>query len=288
MNKLILMKFSLAFVTIIISSIQLVAQETIPFRLTKHNNLIIQTLINEKDTLDLMFQISMNDAALSPNRIRHANSIQFENEISDNNSIQIGNLQWENIRFFDNEYSGHESDGKIGKVLFQNKIFGIDYDQNQFVIYNELPNLTDYQEIPLLTDGEFFLISADSIFDWQPTELYFLLQSGFSGAIMYSNEVAKTNQLNQVLTIYKEQEYSDSQGNKIISKQAILPYFHFANTVLKDVKVGFFKGEARVQTQNYFGADLMKRFNWIFDVKNEKAYIKPSKYLRDKYYENEQ
>lgn len=102
---------------------------------------------------------------------------------------------------------------------------------------------------------------------------------------MYSNEVVKSNKLNQVLTIYKEQELMDSQGNKIISKQAILPYFHFANTVLKDVRVGFFDRDTRVQTNNYFGADLMKRFNWIFDVKNEKAYIKPSKYLRDKYYE---
>jgi hypothetical protein len=38
------------------------AQEAIPFRITKYNNLIIKTLVNNKDSLDLMFQIAMKDA----------------------------------------------------------------------------------------------------------------------------------------------------------------------------------------------------------------------------------
>jgi hypothetical protein len=274
------------FIFLIASSFS-IAQETIPFRLTQHNNIIISTLVNEKDSLDLMFQISMKDAAISPNRKNPVTSIDFQNEISENNSVKMGNKKWENIRFFENEYSGHESDGKIGKVLFGNQIFAIDYDNNQFVIYESLPNVKEYTAIPLLVDGDNFLVVADNVFDWQENEIWFLMQSGFSGAIMYSNEEAKERQLAQKLKITHEQEFQDSQGNKVFSKQGILPFLQFGNTVFQDVKIGFFEGDARVQFWNYFGADLMKRFNWIFDVENETAYIKPSKYLLHSFYEFE-
>jgi hypothetical protein len=262
-----------------------IAQETIPFRLTKHNNIIVSTLVNEKDSLELMFQISMKHAAISPHRTNPITSIHFENDISENNSVKIGNLKWENIQFFNNEYSAHESDGKIGKVLFENQIFAIDYDNSQFVIYESLPDIKEYTAIPLLVDGDNFLVMADNIFDWQENELWFLMQSGFSGAIMYSNVEAKEYQLAQKLKITHEQVFQDSQGNKVVSKQGILPFLQFGNTVFQDVKIGFFEGDARVQFWNYFGADLMKRFNWIFDVENETAYIKPSKYLNHSFYE---
>lgn len=260
------------------------AQETIPFRLTKHNNIILKTVVNDKDSLDLMFQISMNDAAISPNRENSVLSIEFQNEISRNNSIQIGNLKRENILFYDNEYSGHESDGKIGKSIFQNQLFAIDYDNSQFIIYQTLPDLEDYIELPLFVDQKFFFVVADNVFEDQQNEMYFLLQSGFSGAIMYSNDMAEKHQLAKILTITNEQEFQDSQGNKATSKQGILPYLKFNHIVFKNLPIGFFEGNSHVQSYNYFGADLMKRFNWIFDVENEKVYIKSSKYMEDQYY----
>jgi hypothetical protein len=51
------------------------AQEAIPFRITKYNNLIIKTLVNDKDSLDLMFQIAMQDASVSTERTRKADHI---------------------------------------------------------------------------------------------------------------------------------------------------------------------------------------------------------------------
>ncbi|WP_426474028.1 hypothetical protein [Chryseobacterium balustinum] len=104
-------------------------QEKIPFRLTKHNNIIVKTLINDKDSLHLMFQIAMEDASISPERIRKADHIKFKDEISDGNTLKIGNKKYENIRFFDNEFTGHEADGKIGTGIFKDQYFKIDYDK---------------------------------------------------------------------------------------------------------------------------------------------------------------
>jgi hypothetical protein len=121
----------------ILSGILINSQQIIPFRITKYNNIIVKTLVN--DSLNLMFQISMEDASISPQRSRPAKSIVFKDEISENNSVKIGNLEWKNIRFYDNELTGQEADGKIGTGIFKGKTYQIDFDNNQFVIYDTLP-----------------------------------------------------------------------------------------------------------------------------------------------------
>ncbi|MGG5210591.1 hypothetical protein ACQWU4_16820 [Chryseobacterium sp. MIQD13] len=261
------------------------AQQTIPFRLTKHNNIIVKTLVNKKDSLDLMFQIAMKDASISPDRQRKADHIIFKDEISDRNTVQIGKLVLNNVRFFDNELTGHEADGKIGTGMFTGKAFKIDYDNNKFEIYDKQPDLKGYQAIMLLSEGGQFFINADSVIDGdQQQEAYFLLQSGYSGGLLYSNDFAAEKELDKKLKITGEKTLKNSSGKSVITKQGTLPFMKVGNLVLKDVSAGFFTGDLKNQTVNYFGADMMRRFNWIFDADRKTAYIKPSRYFSEPYY----
>ncbi|WP_308005309.1 hypothetical protein [uncultured Chryseobacterium sp.] len=265
-----------------LSTIQ--AQEIIPFRITKHNNIIVKTLVNDKDSLDLMFQIAMEDASISPDRKRNADHIIFKDEISDGNTIKIGKKKYENIRFFDNELTGHEADGKIGTGIFKGKIFKIDYDNSRFVVYDKMPDLKGYQSVPLLLKNEQLFIPANSIIEKQNVEAYFLLQSGYSGGILYSNEFADGKELEKKLKVTGEKTLKNSAGQSVITKNGILPVMKVGNFVLKDVSAGFFAGELKIQKSSYFGADLLRRFNWIFDAERKKVYIKPSKYFKKTYY----
>ncbi|QBO58147.1 pepsin/retropepsin-like aspartic protease family protein [Chryseobacterium salivictor] len=260
------------------------AQETIPFRITKHNNIIVKVLVNDKDSLDLMFQIAMEDASISPERTRRADHILFKDEISDGNIIKIGNKKYENIRFFDNELTGHEADGKIGTGIFKGKAFKIDYDNNRFVIYDKMPDLKDYQSIPLFSENGQFYIVADNMIDGEQKEVYFLLQSGYSGGVVYSNEFADGKTLDTKLKITGEKIMKNSAGQSVTTKQGILPFMRVGNFVLKDVTAGFFVGDIKTQKRNYFGADLLKRFNWIFEADRNTVYIKPGKYFYEPYY----
>jgi hypothetical protein len=272
------------FISLIIGSVKLKAQETILFRLTKHNNIIVKTLVNDKDSLHLMFQIAMEDASISPERTRKADNIIFKDEISDGNTVKIGNKKYENIRFFDNEFTGHEADGKIGTGIFKDKIFKIDYDQNKFVIYNQLPDLKDYQPLPLFVENGQFYIVADNIIDGKPYQANFLLQSGYSGGLLYSNEFADGKELDKNLKITGEKVMKNSAGQSITTKQGILPSLKIGNIILKNVTAGFFTGGLKTQHKNYFAADVLKRFNWIFDADRKTVYIKPSKYFDVPYY----
>ncbi|MGV2450570.1 UNVERIFIED_CONTAM: hypothetical protein POZ17_08710 [Ralstonia mannitolilytica] len=262
------------------------AQQTIPFRITKHNNIIVKTLVNKKDSLDLMFQIAMKDYSISPDSKRKAGHLIFnKEEISDNNTVEIGKIIQENVRFFDNQLTGHEADGKIGTGIFEGNAFKIDYDNNQFVIYDKMPDLKDYQPINIILDHEGFYLAADNILEGdQQQEAYFVLQSGFSGAILYSNEFAEEQHLEKKMKITGEKTLKNSEGKTLTTQQAVLPYFKLGNNVFKDVSVGFFSGELKTQNVSYLGADMLRRFIWIFDAERKMAYIKPSKYFSEPYY----
>ncbi|MGG1923184.1 hypothetical protein AB1278_15335 [Chryseobacterium sp. NRRL B-14798] len=86
------------------------------------------------------------------------------------------------------------------------------------------------------------------------------------------------------MKITGEKTLKNSEGKTLITQQAVLPYFKLGNNVFKDVSVGFFSGELKTQNVSYLGADMLRRFIWIFDAERKMAYIKPSKYFSEPYY----
>ncbi|MBO6201335.1 MAG: hypothetical protein J6N74_06925 [Chryseobacterium sp.] len=280
MKKIYFLLYSLLF----INSVN--AQEIIPFRITKYNNVIVKTLVNDKDSLDLMFQIAMKDASISPERTRPAKSLTFDkNGISENNSVKIGKKEFKNIRFFDNELTGQEADGKIGTGIFKGKTYKIDYDNNQFVIYDQLPDVKGYKQISYMTNdqGQVFL-NCENTIDHESHETTFLLQSGYPGGLLYSNQFTDSKKLTEKLKITGEKTLTNSSGKSVTTKQGILPLLTIIDDIiLQDVSAGFFTGDMKNQTTSYFGADLIRRFNWIFDAETENIYVQPNQYFCDPY-----
>lgn len=243
--------------------------------------------MNDKDSLDLMFQIAMQDASISPEKIRPAKSLIFDkNGISENNSVKIGKKEFKNIRFFDNELTGQEADGKIGTGIFKGKTYKIDYDNNQFVLYDQLPDVKEYRQVSFTYNkqGQIFLTCENLIGD-ETYEANFLLQSGYPGGLLYSNQFADSKKLNEKLKITGEKTLKNSAGQSISTKQGILPMLTIIDDItLQNVSAGFFTGEIKNQSTSYFGADLIRRFNWIFDAETQIIYIKPSKYFNEPYF----
>ncbi|MBK1895998.1 hypothetical protein [Chryseobacterium paridis] len=261
------------------------AQEIIPFRLTPYNNIIVKALVNDKDSLDLMFQIAMGDASISPERKRKTDHIIFnKDEISENNTLQLGKVVTKNVRFFDNELTGHEADGKFGTGVFSGKVFKIDYDNNKFVIYDQLPDVKGYQAIQLYPERDQLFINADNFIDGIGIEGHFLLQSGYSGGLLYNNQFAEDHELNKKLQVTGEKTLKNSSGKSVITKQGILSQFKIGSITMKNVSAGFFAGDLKTQKVSYFAADMLRRFIWIFDADRKTAYIKPSQYFSTPYY----
>ena len=243
--------------------------------------------MNDKDSLDLMFQIAMQDASISPEKIRPAKSLIFDkNGISENNSVKIGKKEFKNIRFFDNELTGQEADGKIGAGIFKGKTYKIDYDNNQFVLYDQLLDVKEYRQVSFTFNkqGQIFL-TCENLIGTETYEANFLLQSGYPGGLLYSNQFADSKKLNEKLKITGEKTLKNSAGQSISTKQGILPMLTIIDDItLQNVSAGFFTGEIKNQCTSYFGADLIRRFNWIFDAETQIIYIKLSKYFNEPYF----
>ncbi len=265
-------------------------KDTIPFKLTAHNNISIQAVLNQVDTLNLMFHTAANGVTLIKKATENLTSITWsrgdtvkswggtnESRNSENNTLQIGEFNWTDISIWENENSGPTTDGKFGPKLFENKVLEIDFDKSILVIHQELPNkITEYENLPLAFENDFMFLEATSIVEGQTYPNRFLIHSGFGGSILFDDQFVQESQLGRRIKITDEQELKDSYGNIVKTKKGVLPKFMIGNSVFKDISVGFFEGSIGRQKMSVIGGSLLKRFNLIIDSNRENIYINPS------------
>lgn len=135
---------------------------TIPFKLTDYNNLSIKAILNNTDTVQLMFHTAANAVTLTEDAVKKLKSIHFtdntdsikswggqsnSSRLSKSNTLQIGDMIWKEIPIWENVNSGQFTDGKFGIDLFKGKVIEIDFDKSVMVIYNAKPRkMKKYQK----------------------------------------------------------------------------------------------------------------------------------------------
>lgn len=268
--------------------------DTIPFSLTLHNNIVVSCVINDTDSLNLMFHSDAHYVSLTTEALQKTKSISFQDTSdvkswggggeatsSQNNMLSVGHSQYDSLTIWSTQRSGHFTDGKFGPTVLETELFEINYSDNIIVLHHHKPtveHLENYQSITLDNrDGSLF-IKGSSIINTDTFNQQFLLHTGYSGTILFDDEFTSTHRLGTELTIIDEGELSDSYGNKITTKKALLPTFLIGNNAFNNVPVGFFEGSVGRQKMSVIGCELIKRFDHIFDIESETLYLKPSQY----------
>lgn len=265
----------------------------IPFKLTEYNNISIQATLNEKDTVNLMFHTAANSVTLIEDATKKIKSLNFNNNtegvkswggetnssrLSENNSIQIGELKFKGISIWENKYSGPHTDGKFGIDLFKDKVLKLDFERNILIISSLLPNdVRRYQKLKLVFEDEMMFLEASFKINNMVKKNRFIIHSGYSGDLLFDDKFASDNQMEVNLKITGEKELKDSYGNVLKTMKAIIPYLEIGTVKLSNVPVGFFSGAIGRQKMSVMGGDILKRFNIIIDSKREYIYLKPNK-----------
>lgn len=264
--------------------------DTIPFELTLHNNISIAAVLNQRDTVQLMFHTAAGSMTLIKKAAEQLSSVKWdtseeveswggksEARFSENNTLQIGGFKWDSIAIWENENSGPETDGKIGPNLFTGKVMEINFDKQILILQDSLPlKINAYEKLPLIYENGFMFIVAKSRVGGKDYENRFLIHSGYGGTILYDdNFVAKSN-IGEEITIIDEQELKDSYGNVLKTKKGILPKFFIGEEEFKDMPVGFFEGSIGRQKMSVLGGNLLKRFNLLISVDRANIYLKPN------------
>lgn len=301
-------KIQIAIIGLLISSFGVSQTEdhtiidSIPFILTEHNNISIQAVMNEVDTLQLMLHTAANAITIISESAKNLKSINIDGvdtikswggdssaRYSTKNTIQIGKITVEDQTIWENERSGPETDGKFGLDIFNGYIVEIDFDKKLLVIYKNLNESkvleSGYKKHELTGEEGFWFISGTSLFDNQEITSNFLIHTGFGGSLLFDDQTTEKYQLSEHLEIIKESELKDSYGNVLKTKKAILPEFLIAEQKLANVPIGFFEGAIGRQKISVLGGDILKRFNVLFDIPNTNIYLKPNSLMATPFFD---
>jgi hypothetical protein len=271
----------------------------IPFQLTVHNNIAVPAILNETDTLHLMFHTAASDVTLTEDATKKLKSIRFDGTTegikswggaensarhSTNNSLRIGGRLLSNIEIWENKFSGPNTDGKFGLDLFKGQCIQLDFEQKIMLVSPTLPKkLKKYQQFKLTIEDELMFIEASCAFGDTIIQHPFLIHSGYSGGLLLDDQFASENKLGEKLTIIGTKDLKDSYGNVIRTQKAILPGLSIGTNTLSNVPVGFFEGAIGRQKMSIMGGDILKRFQVVIDLKNGDIYLKGNKLRKGEY-----
>lgn len=283
------MRIVLILVLSAFSSLSYAQLDTIPFRLTDFNNIIVEAILNKSDTLDLMFHTAVNSVSLTEEaekRIKYR--LEKENttveswggssdaEYIQNNYLTIGNYSSDSTTVWLSQRSGQESDGKFGPNFWSGRLIKIDFEQEHLHILEELPKeMNGYEEYEVeIQRGSMFL--QGRCFNgkhWHTNQ--FMIHTGYAGTILLDDGFAEKSDM-RLLRVTDESELRDSYGNVLKKKKAIMPQFEVGGIQFEDLPMGFFEGKIGNQKTSVMGGELLKRFNIIIDEKESKIYLKPN------------
>jgi hypothetical protein len=273
--------------------------QSIPFRLTNHNNIVIKAILNKQDTVNLMLHTGATDIMLIEDVLPKLKSINFSGKVdsvgswgggnntsdfSVKNSIKIGDFDFQNITVWKDKYSGPETDGKFGISLFEKKILAFDFDKNLLNITEKLPKkLKKYQKFEIKNERGLVFLKAVCRVANNDFEKEFMIHSGYAGDVLLDDKFANENKIGEHIKITGEKKLKDSFGNTVVTKKGILPTLKIGKFELIDIPVGFFEGTIGRQNISVIGGDIFKRFNWVFDAERKFVYLKPNKNFKTEY-----
>ncbi len=272
---------------------QALPSDTIPFRLSESNNIIVETILNGQDTLQMMFHLANSHVNITEEAVKKLKSISLDGSVtanswggngqsnySLNNSVQIGTKRIDSLVVWQDRHSGPGTDGKFGPDFFDNQIIEIDFDQSYMVIHSQLPEkAAEFEAVALDFDHSLMFVEASSRIQNEAYQHRLLLHTGYAGGILLDDAFVSQHQIGEKLEIVSEKELKDSYGNIIKTKEAILPSLIIGNSTLEAVPVGFFEGTIGRQRMSIVGADVIKRFNLILDLQRGELYLQANSLL---------
>ena len=261
--------------------------DTIFIELSDDNVILLDGLLNDEDSIKLMFHMAANDMTIITTAAQACESISWEeshdvhswggksqSRYSESNKLSIGHLDWSEIPIWENTQSGKGSEGKIGPKLFSDRYLEIDFEEGIIVLHFQEPDIPPTMvQIQLDYENGFMFIPATVVIDSIHVDDKFLIHTGYSKSLLLDDSFVASNSLSEYLEVSSESELKDSFGNILKIKNALLPQFQIGTVSFDDVEVSFFEGAINRQKMNVLGTDILKQFHLIISADRKSIYL---------------
>jgi len=265
-----------------------ITRDTIPFKISKANNIIFQTILNETDTIDLFFDTGGTDLILLHEAIKEKTSLlngknqnykgeDFE-RLEEVNSLKIGSSTWDSLLIYPASNGPSEAAGHFGWDLFEDKIVELNYDAQLMIVHSEPIKIPiGYTKLEIEYVKTLFCIKGTAIVDNKSFPNRYLFDTGFQRAVVYDKEIRAEENFPSHLPVIKETVLTNSLGERFVNKVVNADQFCFNDLCLENVPLQLFAlpNPARFKT-NILGGELLKRYNTILDFQNDLIYLKPN------------
>jgi hypothetical protein len=170
-------------------------------------------------------------------------------------------------------------DGKFGWMLFDGKFLEINYSENLLIVHPKKPaGLKKYTKLPIEWVRPFICIKASLKVDSKKYEGTFLLDSGANQALIIDRDWAKAQNFPKDLEVLKSTTLRDPRGNEFEAKTVKCPSLLVKKDELLNVPATILAGPNPTGFPiNYFGNEVMKRYDTILDFQNDVIYFRASK-----------
>lgn len=243
-------------------------RDTIPFKLHNNEAIHVKGILNDKDTVNLHFDLGSLDFRLTRNTL---NSTKGKIK-----KFQIGNLIWDDPTVQIANNVAREMDGRFGWRVFDGKIVEIDYDHEIIIVHSKLPRRRrGYVKSEIKFIQSLLCVEATIELNKKKYAANFLYDTGSDLAMVLDSAWMINQKFPNTQKIIRKSSFSDGAGRIYETSIVSIPCLRINNFVLTDIptsKLGF-KSPVGFE-MNYFGNDLLKRFNCIIDLKKDNIYLK--------------
>ncbi|TAE73052.1 MAG: hypothetical protein EAZ85_08285 [Bacteroidetes bacterium] len=265
--------------------------DTIPFILTKNNAIHVNSIINNRDTLNLHFDVGSFDFRLTRDAILKktkllAHQTEFMagkakpnyNQLEKVFKIQLGNVIFENPNIVPTGFTAHQMDGRFGWNVFEGKSVEIDYEKSIIIVHSKLPkNKKGYVKSKLKFIRSFVCVESNFIIKNKQYSGDFILDTGSNQAIILDSAWVMKQKFPQDLPFIKSSKLKDPRGVIYENKILLSPLLALNNFKVTNIPTSLLGSKNPLRFEiNYFGNDLLKRFNTIIDFENDYLYLKPN------------
>ena len=277
-----------------------IKSDTIPFSIGADNRIYIEGKVNHSKPLKIIFDTGANSFAITSSLIGEQVAMKLDGTIVNNgtdgssikqtssgNTVEVGNLVWENIKFTSIDYKNLDFDIVMGWTAFADKIVEINYDKKILVIHPSLKRISEgYSKIETMMIGGIPYIKGTISVNDKNHSGWFEYDTGANGCFYLSQKFTQTNKLNfSNLELKGTSFVSGSQGVKFKSNVYHLPKLKMGDLETYEIPIDVAEKdpEGGLEYGDILGNDLLKRFNAIIDFKNYEIYLKPNQLLHSNY-----
>lgn len=250
------------------------AADTIPFELTAYNAIKVRALINDRDTLNLYFDIG-------------SFSIHVIKKLSAVDKLQMGTMVLNHPDIVHTELTSLGMDGRFGWDLFEGKQVEIDYDRMLLIIHPGSPgSLRGYARVPLAFIRSYVCIKVHFKKENKEYSGDFMLDTGSDQAAIVDSIWASRWDLPRGLPLIRTSLLKDPRGARYETRVVVAPKLRIGRIQLDSVPTMVLGSLNPTRMElNFLGNDLLKRFNIILDLQHDYLYLKPNKLMGVRYKE---